>query len=68
MPGRPSAPPPRRSLVRTSQRSRSEQEALIRAYELALPVVRQSVAGHSTPQDSPTGYQRRVGSQTGIGG
>jgi hypothetical protein len=56
---------PTRSLVRTSQFSRSEQLALVRAYELALPVVRASVA--ETP--SATRAARRCSPcQTLVGG
>jgi hypothetical protein len=38
------ARPRTRSLIRASQRCRCEQQALIRAYELALPVVREPLA------------------------
>ena len=38
---------PIRRLVRASQRSRSEQESLGRAYELALPVIRRLLADRS---------------------
>ena len=41
---RPPSRPRKRSLVRTSQLSRSEQQAVVRAYELALPVVRELLA------------------------
>jgi len=43
-----------RSLVRTSQRSRSEQELLDRAYELALPVVRRYLADTASAKRRPT--------------
>jgi hypothetical protein len=57
--------PRTRSLVRTSQFSRSEQLALVRAYELALPVIRESVA--ETP--SATRATRRCSPcQTLVGG
>ena len=42
-----------RTLVRTSQRCRLEQECLGRAYELALPIVRRRGADVSSPQPRP---------------
>lgn len=56
--------PRTRSLVRTSQFSRLEQLALVRAYELALPVIRETVA--ETPP--ATRAARRSSCQTLIGG
>jgi len=42
-----------RALVRTSQRSRSEPECLGRAYELALPIIRQRLADRSSARPRP---------------
>ena len=39
-----------RTLVRTTQRSRLEQECLGRAYELALPILRRRAADAPKPQ------------------
>jgi hypothetical protein len=47
----PPSRPRLRSLVRTSQRSRSERQALHRAYELALPVLRQPLAADSSVEE-----------------
>ncbi len=41
---RPPSRPRSRSLIRASQLSRSEQQAVVRAYELALPIVRERLA------------------------
>jgi hypothetical protein len=65
---RPSSPPRRRALVRLSQFSRSEQQALVRAYELALPVLRQPVAEKRSATDAQSVHTRRVFPQTRIGG
>jgi hypothetical protein len=54
---RPPSRPRTRSLVRTSQLSRSEQQAVVRAYELALPVVREPVA--QTPSATFASTSRR---------
>jgi hypothetical protein len=43
-----------RTLVRTSQRSRSEPECLGRAYELALPIIRQRLADRSSARPRPS--------------
>ena len=50
---RPPARSRTRSLVRTSQHSRSQQQALIRAYELALPVLRQPLAEDLSAKEPP---------------
>ena len=42
-----------RTLVRTTQRSRLEQECLGRAYELALPILRRRGANAPKPQTRP---------------
>jgi hypothetical protein len=42
-----------RSLVRTSQRSRSESELLCRAYALALPMIRRRLADRSSARPRP---------------
>jgi hypothetical protein len=65
---RPSAPPQRRALVRTSQRSRLEQQALVRAYELTLPVLRRPVPEQRPVQESPSSHTRRLSPQTRLGG
>lgn len=49
-----------RTLVRTSQRHRSEQASLLRAYELALPVVAQSLAERRSAKSSSTKKRRHV--------
>jgi len=62
------SPPRQRSLVRTAQRSRSEHQALVRAYELALPVLRQPLTEKRSAQAAPSVPTRRVIPQTRIGG
>jgi len=49
-----------RTLVRTSLRHRSEQQSLCRAYELALPVVAQSLAQPRSAKSSSTKKRRHV--------
>jgi hypothetical protein len=61
----PLAPPRRRLLLRSSHRCRSEQEALARAYELALPIVRKTISADRSPQN---GHPPVIVSQTCIGG
>jgi hypothetical protein len=51
MSDRPPSRPRRRSLVRASQRSRSERQALHRAYELALPILRRPLAADSSAEE-----------------
>jgi hypothetical protein len=65
---RPFAPPRTRSLVRTSQCSRSAQQALHRAYELALPVLREPLVTPATANESAPVYTRRFVPQTLVGG
>jgi hypothetical protein len=62
-----SSPSRRRSLIRTSQRSRSEQQALVRAYELALPILRRTVTETRSATAAPD-PSRCVIPQTRIGG
>lgn len=52
----PVCPSPRRvrALVRSSQRSRLEAAALGRAYELALPIVRQGLADRRSVPPRPS--------------
>ena len=58
---RPEAPPTPRSVVRTSQRTRSAPQALARAYELVLPVLRQPVAARPpATRSSPVAGPRVV--------
>jgi hypothetical protein len=64
---RPPSRPPKRCLVRSSLFSRSEQSALVRAYELALPVVRQTVA-ESPSATFAANARRRSPVSTLIGG
>lgn len=49
-----------RTLVRTSQRNRSEQSSLCRAYELALPVIAESLAQPRSAKSSSTKKRRHV--------
>jgi hypothetical protein len=42
-----------RALIRASQRSRSEQEFLGRAYELALPILRRRLPDQSSAKPRP---------------
>jgi hypothetical protein len=65
---RPSSPPRTRSLVRTSQRSRSAQQALNRAYELALPVLRKPVVTPPSATESTPVHRPRFVPQTLAGG
>jgi hypothetical protein len=68
MPRRPPSRPRLRSLLRLSQQSRSEQQAFVHAYELALPVLRASLAGKpSAERATPESMRRRV-PQTLVGG
>jgi len=60
--------PSRRSLVRTSQRSRSEPQALRRAYELALPVVCEPLAAQSSAEVPNSVLAHRFVPQTTFGG
>jgi hypothetical protein len=55
---RPPSRPPSRSVVRISQRSHSDQHALIRAYELGLPVVRKTLADAGTNPSSASAKRR----------
>jgi len=58
-----------RTLVRTSQRSRSEQQAFVRAYELALPILRESLAPNRPAKDSaPSQKKRHFAPQSLCGG
>jgi hypothetical protein len=68
MSDRPPSRPRRRALVRTSQRSRSDAQALQRAYELALPVVREPLAANSSAQGSNPVLRHRLVPQTSLGG
>ena len=54
-----------RSVVRVSQLSRLQQQAVVRAYELALPVVRERLAEKASaefdsPRCSPCQTGRRI--------
>ena len=51
--------PRQRTLVRTSQRSRLETESLQRAYELALPIIRQPLAPTNATPITASPKQRR---------
>jgi hypothetical protein len=68
MSDRPPSRPRRRALVRTSQRSRSESQALQRAYELALPVVREPLAATTAAPGSNPVLSHRPVPQTSLGG
>jgi hypothetical protein len=57
-----------RSLVRTSHRSRSEQQAFVRAYELALPVLRAPLAENLSAKEPTPVQRRRFVPQTLLGG
>ena len=57
-----------RPLVRTSHFDRAQQYALVRAYELALPVVRQPLTARSSAQPSAAAHGRHLVSQTLAGG
>ncbi len=59
--------PPTRLLVRSSHFSRSEQWTLVRAYELALPVVREAV-GETPSAPFASTARRRSPCKTLIGG
>jgi hypothetical protein len=65
---RPSAPRRRRSLLRSAQRTRSEQQALARAYELALPVLRKPLTEKHSAKDSQSMHTRPIVPQTRSGG
>jgi hypothetical protein len=65
---RPPSRPRLRSLVRTSQRSRSEPQALSRAYELALPILREPLAGNVSGKESTQDQRRHFVPQTLCGG
>jgi hypothetical protein len=67
MSSRPSSRPRLRSLVRTSHRSRSEQQAFSRAYELALPVLREPLVGILSAKGSMD-QSRRFVPQRLVGG
>jgi hypothetical protein len=54
----PSRPSPR-AVVRTSQRSRSEPQAFVRAYELALPVLCEALAAQRLAKESAASPQSR---------
>jgi hypothetical protein len=56
-----------RSLVRTSQRSRSEQQAFVRAYELALPILREPLAPDRSAKESAPIQKRRFVPQSLFG-
>jgi hypothetical protein len=58
MAGRRSSQPLRRSLVRSSLSTRSQLHDLSRAYELALPILRQAFAHAPPPQDQPQPTRR----------
>ena len=64
MSDRPPSRPRRRALMRTSQRSRSEPQALRRAYELALPVLRQPLAAAAAAEGPAPSQSRRFVPQT----
>lgn len=49
-----------RTLVRATQRNRSQQESLCRAYELALPVVRQPLAQTGSANTASTNRRHHV--------
>ena len=68
MSDRPPSPLRLRVLVRTTQRGRSELQALQRAYELALPVVRESLAADASAQESDPVLRCRVVPQRALGG
>ena len=62
---RPLARPSSRSVVRAVQVSRLQQQAVVRAYELALPIVRERLAEKPTakfvsPPHSPCQTGRRI--------
>ena len=56
-----------RPLVRSSQFSRTEPQSLLRAYELALPVVRKTLADNRSAKVSSSAKSRRSVPQTLIG-
>ena len=68
MPRRAPSRPRLRSLVHTSQQSRSEQQAFVHAYELALPVLRASLPGKSSANKATPESMRRRVPQALIGG
>lgn len=59
MSGRARPRPRHRSVLRTSQPARSEQQSLIRAYELALPILHQPTAEKPTSKSSAATKSRR---------
>jgi hypothetical protein len=64
-------PPSRRSprcIVRTSHFSRSEQQALVRAYELALPILREPLSFEYVVKERGPVPQRRCDSRVLLGG
>jgi hypothetical protein len=65
---RPLSRPRLRSLVRTSQRSHSEPHSLIRAYELALPTLREPLPAKSAAKESTSTQKRRFVPQSLLGG
>ena len=65
---RPPSRPRLRFLVRTSLRSRSEPQAFSRAYELALPILREPLAGNVSGKKSTQEQRRRFIPQSLCGG
>ena len=59
MSGRARPRPRHRSVLRTSQPSRSEQQSVIRAYELALPILGQPTVEKPTSKSSAAAKSRR---------
>ena len=57
-----------RSLVRTSQRSRSEPQVFSRAYELVLPILREPLTGNVLGKDCTQNQRRRFVPQVLCGG
>jgi hypothetical protein len=65
---RPAARPALRPLVRTSHFDRSQQQAIVRAYELALPIVRQPLTAKTSAQRATAAQGQHFVPQTLAGG